>query len=209
MPIPYCQRDDDTVVLIIVICTIMGLLALATVGNQILREIKSFIYTRDYSFFFGNAIERTYKYVLCGQTALLLALGIYLIDEEYTIWLYIGIFSLYFIMRYILYYAINYFYFSAKQAQNWNHSLILITAVEGLFLFPLIVACVYFSLPIKIAFYSAIAIVVCAKLSLFYKANRMFFGTLSGLLQNILYFCMLEIGPLLLLREVLTGFIGN
>ena len=63
---------------------------------------------------------------------------------------------------------------------------------------------VYFSLSIKTVSIYAIFVIILFKLLTFYKTHIIFFRRKGAFLQNILYFCALEIVPLLSLYGALV-----
>ncbi len=207
MPITYDPQNDNTIVFIFVLCLIVGLLALSQNWDHLLRDVKSFFFIRDYSHFFSNSIDRLCRYVLCGQTVVLLGLEYYIANRSHNIILYIFIFLLYFTLRFILYGCVNHYSFDKVQVKNWKHILIFMTAFEGICLFPIVTTHIYLGLSTRGLLYTSAILILVIKIGFLYKSNCMFFRSTSGFVQNILYFCMLEIGPVLLLNEVMERFI--
>ena len=81
-------------------------------------------------------------------------------------------------------------------------------SLEGICLFPIVMLLTYFNLSIENAMTSVLVVVVLSKLLAFYKLYIIFFRGLGNILQIILYFCALEMVPLLSLLGVLV-LIGN
>ena len=61
---------------------------------------------------------------------------------------------------------------------------------------PLIVMMVYYDVPAKITTYYCLAVLFFIKILTFYKCWSIFFRQNGRYLENILYFCALEITPL-------------
>ena len=71
------------------------------------------------------------------------------------------------------------------------------TACLGIMTYPMVMLLVYFNLSLKNAAIYFIFIVLFQELLTFYKSWLIFFRQKGHFLQNILYFCALEITPLL------------
>lgn len=78
----------------------------------------------------------------------------------------------------------------------------------GFLLFPLVLLAVYFDLNANTAKILIFIILGFTKIMLFYKCIRNFFNHFHGILHLILYFCTLEIIPLLFLWKGLI-YINN
>ena len=90
-------------------------------------------------------------------------------------------------------------FFGGKKSIQWGQAFLYVTALEGVLLLPLIVALVYFNILVKNAIYYCVAVLFLNKMLTFYKSYRIFFKQNGRYLENILYFCALEITPLLAL----------
>ena len=66
----------------------------------------------------------------------------------------------------------------------------------------------YFGLELQHAMIYSIIIIVLLKILSFYKTNLIFFRQNGSFLQNILYFCALEITPLIALWGTLAMING-
>jgi hypothetical protein len=69
--------------------------------------------------------------------------------------------------------------------------------VEGVLLFPALLLQTYFQFPIQNVAYYCFGVVILIKILTFYKTYIIFFRQNALYLQNILYFCALEMVPLL------------
>ena len=86
--------------------------------------------------------------------------------------------------------------------------MLLLSAIEGALLFPAILFQSYFEAsPLNVIIY-ALFVVILVKIFTFYKCYVIFFRKNGLFLQIILYFCTLEIIPLLVLWGGL-GIITN
>ena len=86
--------------------------------------------------------------------------------------------------------------------------MLLLTAIEGIMLFPAILFQSYFEASPQFIVIYAVFVVVLVKIFTFYKCFVIFFRKNGLFLQIILYFCTLEIIPLLVLWGGL-GIITN
>ena len=86
--------------------------------------------------------------------------------------------------------------------------MLLLSAIEGALLFPAILFQSYFDAPSQNVITYAVFVLVLVKIFTFYKCFVIFFRKNGLFLQIILYFCTLEIIPLLALWGGL-GIITN
>ena len=111
-------------------------------------------------------------------------------------------------MKALLYKCVNWIFFEKKANEQWIVSQLFITGMLGVMLFPVVLLLAYFDLPIDKAVQYVITVIVVTKMLSFYKCYSIFFRRLEAFLQIILYFCTLELIPLLSLWGVLQ-LIGN
>ena len=103
---------------------------------------------------------------------------------------------------------VNHTFFFGKNNGQWLYALLLISAIEGALLFPAVLFQSYFEAAPKNVIIYALLVVAFVKIITFYKCYVIFFRKNGLFLQIILYFCTLEIIPLLALWGVL-GIITN
>ena len=154
------------------------------------------------------------------QTCLLLAMayffyvktyiaGTFIFEEEY---LFIGliflVITVYTILKYPLYSLVNYTFFLGKNNGQWRYTMLILSAIEGALLHPAILFQSYFEAPAQNIVIYTVFVLVLVKILTFYKCFVIFFRKNGLFLQIILYFCTLEIIPLLALWGVL-GIITN
>lgn len=99
-------------------------------------------------------------------------------------------------MKYGIYKFVNWVFFHRQNNEQWNRSWRLLSATEGVLLFPLVLLVVYFDLPLPSAFIYTASIIVLVKILTFYKSFTIFFSQSNVHLQIILYFCALELMPI-------------
>ena len=87
---------------------------------------------------------------------------------------------------------------------QWRHTQIFLYALEGVLLFPIILLQVYFSLSLHAALIYTLIVMLFIKMLAFYKSYTIFFKRMGASLQIILYFCTLELMPLMALVGILV-----
>ena len=79
---------------------------------------------------------------------------------------------------------------------------LFLVSMEGVALFPIVMLLSYFDVSMKSAVIYAIVVILLVKLLTLYKAYAIFFRQTRSFVQIILYFCALEIIPMLALWGV-------
>ena len=82
-------------------------------------------------------------------------------------------------------------------------AMLFLSAVEGVSLFPLVMLQSYFDISVQSAIIYAAVVLILVKILTIYKGFVIFFRQNGAVLQIILYFCALEIIPIL----ALAGFL--
>lgn len=113
--------------------------------------------------------------------------------------------GLYYLFKVFLYRWVNTVFFAPWQVRRWNDTYFLSILAIGTAFFPMTLLFVYFDVPIESLFTPILAVTTGVKLLLLYKAYRIFFVHHWGALHIILYFCTLEILPIILLWFSLTS----
>ena len=220
-PIPYNISNDNIISSFLLGCFIMSLLAFAISKSYVVNQIKNFFHIQrreDIKTPTSNEVIALAFFAI--QAYLLLAMAYFfyvkayvadtfVFEEEY---LFIGLLFLiilgYSILKYPLYTFINYIFFFGKNNVQWQYTMLLLSAIEGALLFPAILFQSYFEAsPLNVIIY-ALFVVILVKIFTFYKCYVIFFRKNGLFLQIILYFCTLEIIPLLVLWGGL-GIITN
>ena len=199
----------------------MTLLAFAISKNFVVQQIKDFFYIpRREDIKIPTSSELIALFYFALQTCLLLSMAYFfyvkahvadtfVFAEEY---LFIGLLFIitlgYTILKHPLYTLVNYTFFVGKNNGQWLHTLLLLSAVEGALLFPAVLFQSYFDIPLQNTVFYAVFVLILVKILTFYKCFVIFFRKNGLFLQIILYFCTLEIIPLLALWGGL-GIITN
>ncbi len=220
-PIPYTIKADSAINAILLGCFILLLIAISKARKIIVRQAKSF-------FNISGGVttelpETTYEFRLqffmVFVTCLMLSLLAFIYTQEFTstssllpshhqqMAIFLGVFVAYFIFKGLFYWGINFIFFDYKSNIFWLKYLLFIFSMEGLALFPLVLLHSYLGLSVHIGLFYLGFIIILVRILLFYKSYVMFFHHNSFQLQIILYFCALEIMPLLLLWRGLVKII--
>ena len=129
----------------------------------------------------------------------------FLLDSQYhLIAIFLGLSVAYFLIKALLYTMANNVFFDSKKNRQWMKSFLYITSIEGALLFPLVVIWTYFDISIQNAVIYVIVVFSIVKILQLFKCFLIFFRQNVVKLQIILYFCTLEIIPMLLFWGVLV-----
>lgn len=220
-PMPYTIRADDTITSLLIGCFILGLLAFAKSRRFIVRQLKvltPFSGKRDTEMT-ETTSEFRFQFFLVLQTCLLLSVIAFLYTRDtvgetfmlsslYQLMaIFFGSFVSYFALKELAYWAVNSVFFGHAAAGRWFKSHIFVVSLEGIAVFPLVMLQSYFDLSTHDALVYAVFVLIMVRILLFYKSYTMFFKQKRLFLQNVLYFCTLEIIPLLSLWGVLATIV--
>lgn len=214
--VPYSVSSDNTVTALLIGCFLLGMLALSVSRQFMVRQIHNFFYVpRSVADMTETDYEINVQTFLVLQTALTIGILYYLLSRfalgndysQMSQLKVIGIFSLilvgYFAVKKLAYHIVGWTFFSAKNNDQWSKAWLFLTAAEGVLLYPILLVQIYFGLPLQIAGIWAALIIILVKLLSLYKCYAIFFKHGGGIVQNILYFCALELMPLLALVGIL------
>ena len=186
-------------------------------SNFIVRQIKG-LFNRPYRRINVGETghEVRFQVFLVVQTALLLSItyylftrsengGNYVVDSPMlVVGIFLAIFLGYFLLKKLLYSIVNWVYFDRKSNQQWSQLTLFLVSAEGVLIFPAVLLMIYFGLSVQYTLIYVATIVGLAKLLLFYQGYVIFFKRTAASLQIILYFCTLELMPLMALIGILV-----
>lgn len=214
--VPYSVSSDNTVTALLIGCFLLGMLALSVSRQFMVRQIHNFFYVpRSVADMTETDYEINVQTFLVLQTALTIGILYYILSRfalgndysQMSQLKVIGIFSLilvgYFAVKKLTYHIVGWTFFSTKNNDQWSKAWLFLTAAEGVLLYPILLVQIYFGLPLQIAWIWAALIIILVKLLSLYKCYAIFFKHGGGIVQNILYFCALELMPLLALVGIL------
>lgn len=221
-PVPYTIAGDNLITSILLGCFILTMLAFSQSRRFIFRQTRNFFYVQHSdrpTALTETGGEMRFQIFLILQTCLLISLlyffyskaqlnDTFVIEQYQVIGIYTGSIAGYFLLKIILYSFINWVFFDRRRNIQWIHSCLFIGAMEGVLLFPAIMLLAFFNLSVSTISIYVIVVLALLKLLLFYKSYIIFFRERAVFVQFFLYFCALEILPLLAIWGALVTMNG-
>lgn len=217
-PIPYGIARDNVIVIMLLLCFVTTALGISKSSHFVLKQAKMFFRPRrsgsaDDS---GTLLGRRFQYVLSLQSFLLFGLVYFFYAERYVADLFItdnyaviAAFSLivlgYAVAKGLMYRLSGYVFFGKSSTSAWMRDYLFILCSEGVLLLPLVLLQAFFSMPVEATLACTVALVAAGRILSFYKTYVIFFRQKRLYLQNVLYFCTLEITPI----AALAGLLGE
>ncbi len=216
-PVPYTIAGDNFMTSLLLICFMVTTVIVSSSRSFFGKHLKMFFYgTRGMnSSLTETSGEVRLQILLMMETCLLFAIlyffylksyvtETFTIEQYQIIGLLSGLFAIYFIVKNILYAIVNWVFFNKENIQHWRRSNLFLTACEGLLVFPIVFVQSYFDLSIDTSIVYVVLVVILFKLLSFYKQRQIFFRQKGQIVDIFLYFCALEIIPLVLLWKILA-----
>ena len=221
-PVPYTFQNDSFVTGILIVCFLLITFTLSRISEFLIKQTKQFFSTqKTEQTLTETGSEIKFQFLFLFITCLLYALLYFFYTTHFKAFTFIfsseyvllGIYGLtilgYMLIRMFIYTIVNNIFFDNKKNLQFMGSLLLITSLEGVALFPLVLLLAYFQFSLQNAIYYTATIVILAKILTFYKSYTIFFKQKDGFLQIILYFCALEMIPLMMLWSGLLVITEN
>lgn len=221
-PIPYTIHGDSRLTLLLILSFVVLTVSVAQSRRFIGRQLKDFFYIpRNDNNISETSVEIRFQFFLVILSCLLLAIATqqyvtqyitetFIVSNELTV---IGIFFAVYLgfqlFRGIAYTIVNLVFYGKHLNLFWMKILLFIGASQGMLLFPGILLVAYFNLPLKNTAFYLCFILIFTEILTIYKGWNIFFRQNGGFLQFFLYFCTLEIVPLLSLVAVLGILIDD
>lgn len=217
-PVPYSIARDNVITLMLLCCFVLAMIAYTKSRRYILRQAKEFFrppVSEKMTAITETSDELRFQFFLVLQSCLLMGLiyffyfQLYVTDtfliDQYQV---IGVFSAtmlgYMTVKALLYWLTGWVFFDRRRNEFWLKSYLLFLAMEGVCLFPIVMLQAYFDMPVQTTLACSTIVIAFFKLLSLYKSYLIFFRHRGGFLQNFLYFCTLEIMPLVTLVGVLA-----
>lgn len=214
---PYKLVSDSNVMTAIILGLLLIVIALQNEKKGIIRIFRNCLSTSsDRTNLFDDSYSSTSNIptiLLCGASVVMGGLLTYhyysysnpgfFFSTNHTVMLciYVGVFTAYLIMKWIIYSFINWIFFDKEKNRQWIVDFFNIIAALGFTLFPTALYIIFLDSEYHISAKIILIIIFISKILLFYKCFRYFFSSFHGILHLILYFCTLEIIPDLFLWE--------
>jgi hypothetical protein len=221
-PIPYSVRSDSFMTLLLLLGFVVLVISTAQSQNFLVRQMKNFFYQpHDIENINETSVELRFQLFLIALLSLLLSITAFqyandsfdttfFIDNElYLIGIFYAVFLAYFFLKAILYMFVNNIFFDRSCNRHWMKSLLFIRSMESILLFPAVLLNIYFNIPLQNILFYFVFILIIAKILTFYKCLSIFFRQNGIFLRSFLYFCSLEIVPLLGLAGGLLTLINS
>ena len=199
-PIPYSYANDNLVTSLLII------------GFLLIAFAKNFIHPSQNSVSLSETSGEIYmQIVLTGLTCIIYALLYYLYATEFLastyvtsseyalLGIFLGVFVSYYLLRFGLYTIVNNLFFNSSKNKKFLTSLLYLSSLEGLLLYPALALLAFMHLTTQFAIWYCIIVLFLVKIMTFYKSYTIFFKQNDLFLQIILYFCALEMVPLITL----------
>lgn len=221
-PIPYSVRSDSIITLLLLLGFAVLVISVAQSQNFFARQMKNFFYQpHDTENISETSVELRFQFFLVALFSLLLSITtfqyindsfdtIFFIDNElYLIGIFFAVFLAYSILKAILYMFVNNIFFDHKRNRQWMKTLLFIRSMGSILIFPAVLLNVYFNIPLQNILFYFVFILIISKILTFYKCLSIFFRQNGDFLQSFLYFCSLEIVPMLGLAGGLLTLINS
>jgi hypothetical protein len=217
-PVPYTVHGDSFLTSLLLGCFLLAVYSIANARSFITRQLRTLFYVHreGTTEFTETAVELRFQIFLVVLSCILLSLlsyfyTIHYISETFSlqsdyqlIGIYFAIFVAYFLLKALLYTIVNNVFFDGKRNIQWLKSFLFISSVEGVLSFPAVVIREYLDISIENVVIYFVILFSIVKILTFYKAYTIFFRTNVVKLQIFLYFCTLEIIPVLSLCGALV-----
>ena len=209
-PVPYTVRGDDMIIAVLLSCFILFVVSLSRSIGVLVSQMRDFFRPphglNDYAD--ENGVN-LFLVLLSLVNALALSVSICLILSDTTLHdimertgvvsvaiLFVAL-VIYICMKWLVGTVVNTVLFGMKKNLQWLLFQLLMSAFGGVVIFPLAVLQIYFDYPTENALFYICIVLVLNKILTFYKSYQIFFQENGFYLQTFLYFCALEIAPML------------
>lgn len=219
-PIPYKLSNDIFVTITLLASLFIASFVVSRSMHALKLRIKNFFYNRNRNETTTLKSESKIKnhiYVVILESFVLSLLffsyaEFKLISDFTTVSPYLLLFAdmatclTYFALKYAIYGTFNWTFFNEEKREVWFSGYNLIIFGKAVTLLPLVLTVLFFDLPFPVYIYAFFAILIINETMVLFKTKQIFFAYPLGILTSILYFCTLELLPLLFLWETLVKF---
>ena len=210
-PLPYSIHNDNVITSILLLFFVLMVIAYANTHEFIIRQLKNFFYVPHDGMgeITETGSELRFQLFLVLLTSVMLALLYYfytihfigdsfiLQSQYHLIAIYLVMMVCYFVVKWLMYSLVNRVFFDSKRNRHWVKTKLLISSIEGMVLFPAVLLQAYFNMSEQNVIIYFIIVLIFVKILTFFKCYVVFFRRNVFELQIILYFCALEMVPLL------------
>lgn len=217
-PMPYRFRSDDYVTGLLMLSFFLVAWVIARSWHFLAGSVKGFFFDRTNKNMFDSRTDSELRgqLFLVVQTCFILGVLFFDYTQERMVQVFnqispyrvlavgVALCLAYYVLKLALYSFVNYVFFDRRQATQWVEVYFLSILALGLALLPVTLLVVFFDIAFRALAVLFLLILGLVKVLLFYKCGRIFFRYRAGWMHLILYFCALEIFPLLILWRALA-----
>ena len=221
-PVPESMMNDSLITGLLILCFLTMTFAFSKISGFIGRQVKDFFYVQKGEHSVAETgDEINFQIIFSVITCLTISLLYYLYvtatgndtfifsTEHMLLGVIFLIMAAYFLLKYLVYWVVNTIMFGSSKNKKFLTSLIFIISIEGVLLFPVLLLRAYFQFPLQSAMIYTFGVVFFIKFLTIYKTYIIFFNQKALYLQIILYFCALEMVPLLSLWGGLAVIVNH
>ena len=212
---PYLLSDDEWITGILIGCFVITACILSQGKILLLQSLRKLFSTHEIGHLFHKqpAIDSYFLTLLTLQTCLLVSIlllkfqsdGFVISTTErlttsassILLACYSLVTVLYCIAKRYIYKFINWIFFDKAKNNLWTDAYFFILSIFGMLLLPVTLLAVYGNLPFHLSIIIPVFLFFLMNLIFIYKCFSIFFSQLHGSFYLFLYFCTLEILPLL------------
>lgn len=212
---PYLLSDDEWITGILIGCFVITACVLSQGKILLLQSLRKLFSTHEIGHLFHKqpAIDSYFLTLLTLQTCLLVSIlllkfqsdGFVISTTErlttsassILLACYSLMTVLYCIAKRYIYKFINWIFFDKAKNNLWTDAYFFILSIFGMLLLPVTLLAVYGNLPFHLSIIIPVFLFFLMNLIFIYKCFSIFFSRLHGSFYLFLYFCTLEILPLL------------
>lgn len=221
-PVPYRLSNDVFITVTLLLCLFVACFLVSRSMHALGLQAKSFLRLRDRNEDFSLKSESEVKdqfFVVLLECVVMSLLFVSLFtfvssnpqfskvnfQMSYMVLLVdMGIILAYFAYKYGMIRLFNWTFFRRSERQIWMRGYNLISFGKTVTLLVLVTMILYTELPNSVYISIFVALLAVFELLVLYKTKQIFFGSIVGIVPAILYFCTLELLPLLFLWVILV-----
>ncbi len=220
VPVPYRPGNDPFVVCALLVCLLAVSLVASRSRHAIAMQVKNFFRNRSRNETVTLKSESKVRHQACAAILESTVLSILYFcytgtrlgydsaaaSPHIVLMTDMAVLLVYFALKYALCLTFNWTFFNEEKRSRWLDSYNLLLLSKAVMLLPLMLAEVFFGLPSGVCIYVFLAILAINESLALFKICQIFFAYPFGVFLSILYFCALELLPLLFLWETLVRF---
>lgn len=217
-PLPYRFRSDDYVTGILMLSFFLVAWVIARSWHFLAGSVKDFFYDQKQENRFDSRTDSELRgqLFLVFQTCFVLGVLFFDYTQEHMTEVFnqispykilgasVSVCIVFYLVKLLLYTFVNYVFFDRNRSRQWIETQFLSILALGLALLPVTLLVVYFDISFRSLTILFVLTLTVIKALLLYKCSRIFFAYKGGGVHLILYFCALEIIPILILWRALS-----